>query len=327
MARPRFDRAVEPRMESAAKIAPAGARSAFASSSSRRFARLERAHDGVPSDRAWRASPVARRFFRCVCDRPIASRTSAGVARASRRRESTPGSRRRCAGPRRPERPSPGFARPRPRRVERPAARGCLDDEHPVSRVRDDPVALEELRGERVRSGGYGESTAPPAAKMRSASSRLRGGKKRPCPPPSTPTVGAPASSAPSWAAASIPRASPETTQHPAAPRSRGEPAGEPSSVRALAARVPTIATHGCGQNPASPADHRPSRVGAKAPLAAERLDVDPATKAGYRRPIRAPSPPRKAPQGESPLVHGNIAAAMQRDLPTGAAPKEWEEF
>ncbi len=88
--------------------------------------------------------------------------------------------------------------------------------------------------------------TAPPPAIMRRASSALRGGKKCSCPLPRTPIVGAPAASAPSWAAASIPRASPETTQTPGSPQvGREQPARPPPAVF----RGRSRADHGDGRS------------------------------------------------------------------------------
>ena len=155
-------------------------------------------------------------------------------------------------------------------RVERAAARRGFDDDDRVGERRDDRVAREELpRLRHVARARTARRRRRRSAAMRAPSSRLRGGKKCSCPPPSTPIVGAPAASAPSCAAPSMPSASPETTQTPARAsssarlRARRRPASD-------GARVPTTATHGARKPSSAPATHRPSRTRVAEPLAAE---------------------------------------------------------
>ena len=97
-----------------------------------------------------------------------------------------------------------------------------------------------------VKPGGISDTTAP-ASISRACRLRIRAGYAVSAPPASTATGAATAarrraSSAPAWAAESIPSAIPETTGSPAAARPRPSER-ETSSPYGVARRAPTIAT------------------------------------------------------------------------------------
>ena len=140
-----------------------------------------------------------------------------------------------------PSRPAPRPARGA-RRVEGAAPAGRLHHHHAAGPARDDAVAPREMMGQRRRARAGTPRPPRPALRSLCARAAFSGGYSRSRPQPSTATVRPPPSSAPWWAAVSMPRARPETMVAPAAARSRARararvrPAG-------VAAREPTMAT------------------------------------------------------------------------------------
>ena len=109
---------------------------------------------------------------------------------------------------------------------------------------------------------------------MRRASSALRGGKKRSCPPPSTPIVGAPGGQGARVGG----RIDPEREARDDADAGRAEVAREPAGAAGVrprdGARVPTTATVGAARAVSSPATQRPASAEPGQPPEGRRGEV-----------------------------------------------------
>ena len=182
---------------------------------------------------------------------------------------------------------------------------------------------------------GCSDTSAPPAARMRSKSVAVaRRGTARPRPVPSTATVWPPASSAPRCAAASIPAAPPETIETPAraSPAARSRATSSPYSsgsrepddrdAAALAPRSPRTrsSTRAARRSGRAASGYWPSpgrMVRAPTPWSGPIYPPGAGASSGAPRAHAGSVPKRHAPLAQRPVRSG-VRAARLHARPAG---------